>query len=274
MATYLFRIDYAESRQTDGTLVLTEEARGLWRVREGDRLVLGRGRGNAFLFESLATVVKLDVRRLDTPGERRWPRYEYTIGLGEVSAFPQARLLGDLRYSLTRVSHLADPWRNLRHHGVLDSADVETLRAGRLAVSRTIYLGLLRHLSPNVRAAVESQARVLMLSRRAERYESPSEAEGEVYPVHELLEVLERAIVASIRIASEMHKQWTILGWEKERIIAEREEQASRWDLREFAATAGRNQATIEERLLSIAAASATGDTEFERGATWRPHRW
>jgi hypothetical protein len=271
---YIFRRERAEEvRLSNHRVDLVEFVRGRWRPDREDILLVTAGNNLELIFQLAVRVDKVSEQEATVD---EVDGFRLTIH-GEVVVEPGVRL-GQMMYSLRRVSNFARPGLNVRHHSRVLDDDYKRIVSRDVHARRSIYFGILQRLPPLWRDVIDLTARQ-RLARHALR-QGPADASTGLYenddprwPVGALIEVLDQDILRSTRLAS---------------LAAERR-QSLPMEVRGPYAEAMPNGAVSDwpERLLSLASRNAfvlqsLRDEMFnaalqqpdEGGIEWRPHRW
>lgn len=217
MAYRLVKIDKSTAKESYidvlkyGEAVVREEgARSRWRVRSGDVFLLASGSGERLAFLGTARVVAYSEDSVEPAEEFRRslpdpdgtddvdverPTYRREITLADGKAFDVYRYFGELVYSLERVKNLSQPWRHVRDHSVLTKGDFDRIVENRVAVRRSIYFGLLRHLPDELRRFFQVDAAVRLLSEV-----EPGDLD---HPAAQLIDGLLRSVLLPVELASQ-----------------------------------------------------------------------
>lgn len=247
-------------------------------ARQGDSLILASGSNLKLRFLAIASVVSVegrgieqedagDMEQVEPPEEGGGYRHLFKV---TVERLREPRL-GQLMYSLERVSNFTRPGLNFRHHSRVSEADVETIRTGEVHAARSIYFGLLQYLPPEWRSHLDLAARQARAMKTLERNQ-PGE-DGDRLPLEELMHAIYEAAIRPAEMAAQAMERIHKLGPDFRGPYAELGADGSpdTW-LNDFLHMAPRNVTEIREAQQGFRGASIDVPPDEEK--QWRPYRW
>lgn len=268
--TFVFKKDRAVELPGTDAPVLAEVTQRPWRVSQGDRVLIADGAGLYTRFVGSGLVDFVEV--VPVPRPLAWERFPnsdpgklhfYRLRLSGWQYLPEIRSLGEVMYSLERVTNFSRPTLNVRHHARLSDVDVLAIEKGLIDQGRSLYFGLLQHMPEPQRTRLDLLCQLAQASSGREF--DPASAAAP------LLRSLRAAVGEPIRLASRLHTLRTKL--EQKRPIS--------------AVSPAKNKEWRAERLLHLAArddgmtlslfdslTEVSGTTEPGERRKWRPHHW
>ena len=281
---YFFRLAPKIERQRDdssGEWTLKEWTRRRWKLSKGDVLLIGEGKNLEIKFKALTEVIESPEEGTQVPNPENNDKedlgFQRVIRAKEVKELPEDRTLGRLMYSLEKVSNFSKPGLNLRHHGIIDAGDLETIVSGKVHGPRSLYFGMLQYLPQEWRQYMDLTARRSEAAHAVLARDSPDKrnrASQSALPAYEILAVARDSVVEPVQMAMTAKQLFDGLGVDFQAPFAESEETklSANWlnDLLQGAEEHAKSLMTLHE-LLAVEAKEMR-DQKDER--KWRQHRW
>ncbi len=274
---YLMRLEKLSAEIKEHVLseepfALSEIASRRWHIEEGDDLLFSIGSGSElrFLGRGVATEVR---RRAVEPDERGDPpRHEVSIRVANVIRLRDTPHLETFMYSLRQVGNFRTPSLHFRHHVRVHPADLETLQHGQINELRSIFYGLLRHLSPRWRSYLETVARLRALAQGARAPIEDSQALTRQV-LDQLLSAISLAVVLPAELATDIGKLQVQSGLSHVPALVREDDHTWNFDaLLDSSRAFVRSAASDWQRLRTEARRAQDGTAES--GTEWRRHHW
>jgi hypothetical protein len=270
---YVFRLERAtEFNQAGERVELVEEVAGRWRPKQGDILLLTEGSNLNLIFRLFVQVEK--VAEDERPSIHSRAEGMRRIRISATLLAEGKNSLGQMMYSLQKISNFARPGLNVRHHGSVGEVDYQRVRNDDIHARRSLYYGTLQFLPAVWRSYLDLSARALhQRASLEERNSAAKDDEDPRWPLTSLLSIIDRSFLEPVTLAHRAATRRQELPMDLRGPFVEVTMSSNPGWVEKFLRWSWTNRAVLDDLRSNIG--TLTRDTpEEDKEVQWRPHRW